>query len=118
MGAERDFALWVLNALAALGAVGVFLLSGCPRDMSMLGALRHFASGFALSCWYFFVGAERHFALWVLNALVPLGAVGVFLLCGCPRDMSMLGALRHFASGCALSCWYFSADMGNHRTLA
>jgi hypothetical protein len=48
----------------------------------MLGALCHFASECALSCWYFFVGADRHFALWVLNALAPLGAVGVFLLSG------------------------------------
>ena len=53
------------------------------------------------------MGDELHFALWVLNALAPLGAGGVFLLSGCPRDMSMLGALGHFASGCALSCRYF-----------
>jgi len=37
-----------------------------------------------------------------------MGAVGVFPLSGCPRNISMLGALGHCASGCPLSCWYFS----------
>jgi hypothetical protein len=61
------------------------------------------------------VGAERC-GLPALGALGVLGAVGVLLLSGCPRNISMLGAVGHGACGCALSSWYISAFRGNHRT--